>query len=69
MHMIYVLKAHRRSAVGRTLVALATDMAKNDNACAFHAPLASEMDEQRSLINLFGHGGFTPIGVILGRSL
>jgi L-amino acid N-acyltransferase YncA len=57
MHMVYVLKAHRRSAIGRVLIALATDMAKGDGACAFHAPIASEMDEQRSLVNLFGHAG------------
>jgi L-amino acid N-acyltransferase YncA len=69
MHMIYVLKAHRRSAIGRVLIALATDLAKNEDACAFHAPIASEMSEQRSLINLFRHGGFEPVGVILGRSL
>ena len=69
LHMIYVLKAHRRSAVGRTLVMFAVDMAKGDGACAFHAPLASEMEEQRSLINLFGRGGSKPIGVIVGRSL
>ena len=67
MHMIYVLKEHRRSAIGRVLVALATDLAKGDGACAFHAPIASEMSEQQSLVNLFGHGGFEPIGVIMGR--
>src|SRR4029077_11936336 len=69
MHMIYVLKAFRRSAIGRVLVALATNLAKEDGACAFHAPIAGEMDEQQSLINLFGRGGFTPIGLILGRRL
>jgi L-amino acid N-acyltransferase YncA len=69
MHMVYVLKAFRRSAIGRVLIALATDLAKGDGACAFHAPIASGMDEQRSLINLFGHAGFTPVGLILGRRL
>lgn len=69
MHMLYALKAHRRSAIGRVLIALATEMAKGDGACAFHAPIASEMDEQQSLINLFGRGGFKPIGLILGRRL
>ena len=69
MHMLYVAKAYRRSAIGRTLVALVTDMAKGDGACAFHAPIASGMGEQRSLVNLFAHGGFEPVGVIMGRAL
>lgn len=69
LHMLYVLKAQRKSAIGRVLLALAAELAKGDGACAFHAPIASEMDEQQSLINLFGRGGFKPIGVILGRRL
>jgi len=69
LHMLYVLKDHRKSAIGRVLLALATELAKGDGACAFHAPIASEMDEQPSLVNLFGRGGFKPIGLILGRRL
>jgi L-amino acid N-acyltransferase YncA len=69
MHTIYVVEAHRRSAIGRVLITLVTDLAKNDGACAFHAPIASGMDEQKSLINMFAKSGFEPIGVILGRKL
>src|SRR4029077_1934066 len=69
MHMLYALKPHRRSAIGRVLIALATEMAKGVGACAVHAPIAREPDEQSSLITLFGRGGFTPIGLILGRRL
>jgi L-amino acid N-acyltransferase YncA len=69
MHTIFVVKEHRHSALGRVLIGLATDMAKGDGACAFHAPIASGMVEQASLVNLFAKGGFGPIGVILGRSL
>ena len=69
MHMVYALKAYRRSAIGRVLLSLAVDMAKADGACAFHAPIASEMSEQRSLANMFGRGGFKTVGLILGRSL
>jgi L-amino acid N-acyltransferase YncA len=65
----YVLASYRRSAIGRVLIALVTDLAKNDGAAAFHAPIMSEMKEQASFINLFRHGGFEPVGVIMGRRL
>jgi len=66
---LYVVPEHRRSAVGRILVAVATEAAKGDGAIAFHAPLASGMIETKSLINLFTKAGFDEIGTILGRSL
>lgn len=66
---LYVVPGHRRSAVGRILVAVATEAAKGDGACAFHAPLASGMAEMKSLTNLFLKAGFDEIGTILGRSL
>ncbi len=69
MDTVYVLPAHRRSAIGRVLVALITDLAKNDGAVAFHAPIMSGMREQASLINLFRRGGFEPAGVLMARSL
>ena len=68
MHMLYVKPAHRRTAVGKVLVALCVDAARNDKAVAFHAPIAAEVREQ-SLVNLFAHVGFEPIGTIMGRSL
>jgi GNAT superfamily N-acetyltransferase len=68
MHMLYVEPAHRRTAVGKVLVALCADAARNDGAVAFHAPIAAQVREQ-SLVNLFGHAGFEPIGTIVGRSL
>jgi len=69
LHAIYVIPEERMSAIGRVLVALACDLAKQDGACAFHAPLASGMAEQRSLANLFRHEGFEEIGVTMGRRL
>jgi GNAT superfamily N-acetyltransferase len=69
LHTFYVVPKHRRSAIGRVLVALVTEMAEGDGACAFHAPLASGMVETGSLINLFTRAGFTEIGTIMGRSL
>ena len=68
MHMLYIRPAHRRSAVGRVLVGLCVDAARDEGAVAFHAPIAAEVRE-RSLVNLFAHGGFEPIGTIMGRSL
>jgi L-amino acid N-acyltransferase YncA len=69
MHTVYVVPEHRRSAVGRILVTFMGDLAKQDGACALHAPIAAEMPEQPSLINLFTREGYASIGAILGRRL
>ena len=69
LNMAYVVPEERKSAIGRVLVALVSDLARLDGACAFHAPLASGMAEQKTLINLFKHEGFDEIGAILGKRL
>ena len=69
MHTIWVAPELRHSVIGRTLVALAGEMAIGDGACAFHAPIASELVEVPTLKNLFKHAGFSEIGFIMGRSL
>jgi L-amino acid N-acyltransferase YncA len=69
MHTIYVVPEWRLSAIGHVLVALVVDMAAKDGACAFHAPIASGMRAAQSLVNLFKHEGFDPVGVIMGRRL
>jgi len=69
LHTLYVVPGHRRSAIGRVLVGLATEMAKGDGAVAFHAPLASGMGEMKTLVNLFRRAGFDEIGTIMGRKL
>ena len=56
-------------AIAMVLVALVVDMAAKDGACAFHAPIASEMRAAQSLVNLFKHEGFAPVGCIMGRRL
>jgi GNAT superfamily N-acetyltransferase len=66
---LYVVPSHRKSPIGRILVAVATEAAKGDGAVAFHAPLASGMVEMKSLVNLFTKAGFVEVGTILGRSL
>jgi L-amino acid N-acyltransferase YncA len=69
LHTVYVVPEHRRSTIGRMLIGLATDSAISvDGACAFHAPIASGIEEG-SLKNLFIKAGFQQIGVIMGRKL
>ncbi len=69
LHTIYVTKAHRRSIMGRMLVALAMDIAKSEGATSFSAPLASGMKEMKSLMNLFNKAGFESSGVIMTRAI
>lgn len=69
MDNFYVLPEHRRSAIGRIMVALVTEMAIGDGACAFHAPVAAETASSKSMLNLFRHAGFQEIGMIMGRGL
>lgn len=69
MDNFYVVPEHRRSAIGRVMVAIVTDMAIGDGACAFHAPVASGTGAAKSLLNLFRHAGFSEIGMIVGRGL
>jgi GNAT superfamily N-acetyltransferase len=69
MDMLYVVPEYRRSAVGKILLEIATDMARGDGAVAFHAPIASEIVHVQSVVNLFKKAGFGEIGVIMGKGL
>jgi len=69
LHTIYVVEKHRRSAIGRVLITLVMDLAKHGGAVAFHAPIVSGMEEQKSLMNMLIKCGFEVIGVIAGRRL
>jgi GNAT superfamily N-acetyltransferase len=66
---LYVQPEHRRSALGRFLVKLALWVAKDDGACAFHAPVASGMEAAYSLQNLFRKEGFTDMGYVMRKAL
>jgi GNAT superfamily N-acetyltransferase len=66
---LYVLPEFRRSAIGRALVAIAILEGKRLGAAAFHAALASGLDETRSLLNLFSKAGFEHLGAIMRRGL
>jgi len=63
----YVVPEHRRSAIGRALLAMAVQEGKIAGAGAFHAPVASGMRAARSLFNLFDKAGFTQFGYMMRR--
>jgi len=69
MGTFFVRKAHRRSAVPAVLLELGIDAARNDGACAFHAPITSETMSSRALENSFKRLGFNTIGTMMGRAL
>jgi len=65
----YVVPEHRRSAIGRALLAMAIQEGKAADAGAFHAPVASGMSAARSLFNMFDKAGFHQFGFMLRRPL
>jgi L-amino acid N-acyltransferase YncA len=65
----YVVPEHRRSAIGRALLAMAIQEGKLAGAGAFHAPVASGMTEARTLFNMFSKAGFEQFGFMLRRRL
>jgi L-amino acid N-acyltransferase YncA len=65
----YVTPEHRRSAIGRALLAMAIQEGQRADAGAFHAPVASGMSEARSLFNLFDKAGFKQFGFMTRRGL
>jgi L-amino acid N-acyltransferase YncA len=69
MGTFYVSRKHRLSAVPAVLLMLGLNMAKDDGACAFHAPITSETQSSRALENSLIKNGFKVIGTMLGRAL
>ena len=67
--MFYVKPSWRKLAIGRGLLSAALDMAKGDNACAFFASITPTTPAARSMVNLFRHKGFTPMGGAMQRAL
>jgi L-amino acid N-acyltransferase YncA len=65
----YVVPEHRRSAIGRALLAMAIQEGKAANAGAFHAPVASGMRAARSLFNMFDKAGFEQFGFMVRKAL
>lgn len=67
LHTIYVTPPHRISAIGRTLVSLAMDIAREEGACAFSAPISSGIDASVSLANMLRKAGFKYSGAIMTK--
>jgi L-amino acid N-acyltransferase YncA len=63
----YVAPEHRRSAIGRALLAMAVQEGRAANAGAFHAPVASGMRAARTLFNMFDKAGFRQFGYMMRR--
>jgi len=65
----YVVPEHRRSAIGRALLAMAVQEGRRVDAGAFHAPVASGLKSARSLFNMFDKAGFEQFGFMMRRGL
>ncbi len=69
MQNLFVTKKYRRTLIGRMLVMMAADIAKDEQACAFFAPVNNGGDHVHSLGNLLAKGGFHMTGYIMSRKL
>lgn len=63
----YVAPEFRRSAIGRALLAMTILEGQAAGAGAFHAPIASGMNTNHSLFNMFDKAGFRQFGFIMRR--
>ena len=69
LNTLFVTKKYRRSIVGRMLLATAMEIAKDEQACAFVAPVNSGSEHIGSLSNMLVKGGFKTTGYIMMREL
>jgi GNAT superfamily N-acetyltransferase len=65
----FVTKKYRRTLIGRMLLRMAHDIARDEQACAFISPVNSGSEHINSLGNLLAKGGMRMTGYIMGRSL
>ena len=66
----YVEPGYRKSAIGRFLMKTALWVAKDEGACAFHAPVASGMKEAATTMrNMLVKEGMEEFGYILRKGL
>lgn len=66
---LFVTKKYRRTLIGRMLVKMACDIAQDEQACAFFAPVNNGGDHIHSLGNLLSKGGFHMTGYIMSKEL
>ena len=69
LNQLFVTKKYRRTVVGRMLLTTAMEIAKDEQACAFIAPVNSGSESIHSLGNLLNKAGFRMTGYIMSRSL
>jgi predicted N-acetyltransferase YhbS len=69
MQNFFVTKKYRRSLVGRYLMSAALEIAKDEQACAFFAPVNNGGAHIGSLENLLGKAGFRMSGYLMTRAL
>jgi GNAT superfamily N-acetyltransferase len=69
LNTIFVTKKYRRTVIGRMLITTAMEIAKDEQACAFYAPVNSGSEHIHSLGNMFSKIGFKMSGYIMSRSL
>jgi predicted N-acetyltransferase YhbS len=67
MQNLFVTKKYRRTLIGRMLVMMAADIAKDEQACAFFAPVNNGGEHVHSLGNLLAKGGFHMTGYIMSK--
>lgn len=66
---IFVTKKYRRTLVGRMLMMMAANIAKDEQACAFFAPVNNGGDHINSLGNLLSKADFKMTGYIMSKEL
>lgn len=66
---LFVTKKYRRTLIGRMLVDAACDVAQDEQACCFFAPVNNGGANINSLSNLLSKAGFRMSGYIMTRSL
>lgn len=69
LNHFFLTKRYRKTAIGRMLVMMAADIAKDEQACAFIMPVNSGSSHIHSLGNLLARSGFKMSGYIMSRSL
>lgn len=69
LNHFFVTKKYRRTLVGRMLIKMAEDIARDEQACSFVAPVNSGSPHIHSLGNLLAKNGFVMSGYIMSRSL
>jgi len=69
LNHFFLTKRYRKSVIGRMLVMMAADIARDEQACAFIMPVNSGSKHIHSLGNLLSRSGFVMSGYIMSKEL